>query len=279
MVDYSKKATSILNRLNNDFHKDIFKASIELLETPIKTKFSNFATNIRELTREVFSSLAPDNEVRKCEWYREENTVGNFDITRMQRMVYAIKGGLSDNFIKEELNIDIDDVTSRFNKVIRNLNKYTHINEKVYYQDATKGYEMVAKTLSILDDFLGTIEETRLTFVSALEKRLYDQISDTFTSDIIQTIDILSTHYLVQEETIDEVEVLTITSTELILNVHGSIGIEHQYGSNGDFKRGDGIRVESYYPFKIQIILQTQNPLTFSISHSDILIDDSSFFE
>lgn len=279
MIDYNDRANSILSRLYDDFHKEIFQSSIELLETSIKTKFSNFATNIRELTREVFSSLAPDDEVKNCEWYSVKTTEGNSEITRIQRMMYAIKGGLADQFIEEELGIDINSVTSTFNRVIHRLNKYTHINEKVYYRDAIDGYEMVEKTLSAFDDFLRTIDNTRFIIVNSLEERLFEQVSDALTSDVIQEVDILATHYLVEGETINRINISSITSTNLIVQVQGSVDVEHQYGSDGDFKRGDGVRIESSYPFYISLILGVSDPFEISITSSNILVDNSSFFE
>lgn len=101
MKVYDTLASSILNKLEKEFHKQIIQSSMVILKTPnITTKFSNFATNIRELTKEVFYTLAPYNEVKNCSWYKREIPVVEEDITRFQRMTYAIKGGLSDKFIK-----------------------------------------------------------------------------------------------------------------------------------------------------------------------------------
>ncbi len=279
MVDYNEVANSILSRLETDFHKEIFQSSIELLNTPIKTRFSNFATNIRELTRDVFKSLAPDDEVMNCNWFTMENPEGTTDITRVQRMMYAIRGGLSDQFIEDELGIDLKSVTSKFNRVIHKLNKYTHINEKVYYRGEEAGYEMVEKTLIAFDDFLRAIEDTRYLIVSNLEKRLYDQVSDALIDDVIQEVDILATHYLVEGETINNIIISNITSTNLFIQVQGSVDVEHQYGSDGDFRRGDGVRFENSYPFYISLVLDINDPLEVSITPSDIIVDNSSFYE
>lgn len=56
---------SIGKRLKKQFHKDIFESSIKLLNSDIYTRFSNFATNIRELTREILQWKAADEEVKK----------------------------------------------------------------------------------------------------------------------------------------------------------------------------------------------------------------------
>lgn len=273
-------AISILSRLKNDFQKDILQSSMVILKTPnIKTKFSNFATNIRELTRETFYTLAPDNEVKKCKWYKKETAEGEADITRVQRMTYAIKGGLSNQFIEEELDIDFNEVTLKLNQVIGKLNKYTHINEKVYYRDEKVGYEMVKHTLVAFNDFLRTIDDIRPLIVNRLEEKLYDQVSEALMGDVIQEVDILATHYLVEGVTIDSITVSKITSSNLFIDVQGSVEIEHQYGSDGDFRRGDGVRFESSYPFSVSLVLDINYPLEVSIVPDEIQVDNSLFFE
>ncbi|MCM3003660.1 hypothetical protein [Priestia koreensis] len=268
--------TSILSRLENDFQKDIIESSIVILKTPdIKTKFSNFATNIRELTREVFHTLAPDDEVKQCEWYEK----GESDITRVQRMTYAIKGGLSDQFIEEELEIDFNEITSKLNKVINNLNKYTHINQKVYYRDEQEGYQMVENTLMAFNNFLLTIDDIRSLIVSSLEERLYFQVSQALANDVIQEVDILATHYLIEGEVINNITITKITSKNIFIDVQGFVEVEHQYGSDRDFTRGDGVRFDRSYPFQISLILDINDPLAISIEPDEIKVDNSSHFE
>ncbi|PFZ10354.1 hypothetical protein COL60_10675 [Bacillus pseudomycoides] len=280
MKTYDDLALSILSGLKNDFQKDIFESAMELLKAPnIKTKFSNFATNIRELTRVVFHTLAPDKEVENCEWYEKETPEGKEDFTRVQRMTYAIKGGLSNQFIEEELGINFNEVTSKLNQVIQRLNKYTHINEKVYYRGDEAGYEMVEKTLVAFNDFLKTIDDCKTLIVHELEGKLYNQVSDLLTNDVIQEIDILATHYLIEAIILDSITVSKITSSNLFINVYGSVDVEHQYGSDGDFRRGDGIRLDSSYPFSISLVLDVNEPLEVSIDPDEIQVDNSSFYE
>lgn len=271
---------SILNRLEKDFHKEILISSMEILKTPnITTKFSNFATNIRELTRELFHTLAPNDEVKNCDWYEKETSDGNSDITRVQRMIYAVKGGLSNEFIENELEIDFDEQISTLRKVITELNKYTHINEKVYYREEKTGYEMVKNTLVALDHFLATIEHTRIMIISELETSIYDSVSSALSEDIINEIDILATHYWVEGIWVNDIDITHITSKHIDVDVSGSVDVHHQYGSDGDFRRGDGVCNESSYPLSLSIKLDIDDPLEVSINPDDITVDNSSFYE
>ncbi|MGH1273999.1 hypothetical protein ACQVWA_11135 [Bacillus cereus] len=280
MKTYDDLVPSILNCLKNDFQKDIFESSLELLKAPnIKTRFSNFATNMRELTRDVFHTLAPDDEVRNCAWYEKETPEGKEDFTRVQRMKYAIKGGLSDQFIEEELEIDFNEVILELKRAIDKLNKYTHINEKVYSRGDEAGYKMVETTLSSFNDFLKTIDYFRTLITHSLEEKLYDQVNNALTNDTIQEVDILATHYLIEAITIESIKVSKITSSNLGIDVDGSIDVEHQYGSDGDYRRGDGIRFDSSYPYSVLLSLDINDPLAVSIDPDAIQVDNSSHYE
>lgn len=277
---FQELTESISNRLEKDFHKEILISSIEILKSPnITTKFSNFATNLRELTRELFHTLAPDEEVKNCEWYEKETSEGTSDITRVQRMIYAIKGGLSNEFIENELEIDFEKQIIKFKKVISILNKYTHINEKVYYREEKTGYEMVKNTLVALDHFLATIEHTRIMIISELETNIYDSVSSALSEDVINEIDILATHYWVEGVWVNDIDITHITSRYIDVDVTGSVDIHHQYGSDGDFRRGNGVRNESSYPLYLTIKLDIDDPLEVNINPDDITVDNSSFFE
>lgn len=277
---FQELTESISNRLEKDFHKEILISSIEILKFPnITTKFSNFATNIRELTRELFQTLAPDDEVKNCHWYEKEPSEGTSEITRVQRMIYAVKGGLSNEFIENELEIDFDEQITTLKKVISNLNKYTHINEKVYYREEKTGYEMVKNTLIALDHFLATVEQIRVMIISELETKIYDSVSSAISEDIINEIDILATHYWIEGIWVNDINITHITSIHIAVNVTGSVDVHHQYGSDGDFERGDGVRNESSYPISLSIKLDIDDPLDVSISPDDIEVDNSSFYE
>ncbi|SEM12438.1 hypothetical protein SAMN04487786_1078 [Paenisporosarcina quisquiliarum] len=276
----NKISDSILIQLEKDFHKDILESSVAVLTAPnVKTKFSNFATNIRELTRELFYTLAPDDEVKKCDWYEKETPEGKADITRLQRMIFAIKGGLSNDFIEDELNFDFENATSALNKVIQDLNKYTHINEKVYYRSDETGFEMVQKTLISLECFLKTIEDVRSIITEKLEELIYDSVSNALTDDILNEIDIIATHYWIEGAWVDEINIQGITSSYISVEVTGSVDVKHQYGSDGDFRRGDGVHYENSYPLSLSLILDVDDPLEISINTDDINIDNSNFFE
>src|ERR1700759_3976934 len=62
-------------------------------------RLSQFATAMRELFSYTLQTLAPDVEVTKCVWFKQEpDTQGP---TRRQRAKYAMQGGLADDYVAE----------------------------------------------------------------------------------------------------------------------------------------------------------------------------------
>src|SRR5690606_23073216 len=92
------------------FERPLFEAAIANLQTEDSPlQFNNFAYAMREVVRHVLGRLAPDAEVRRCQWYRNETEREN-GISRKQRAYYAVQGGLSDVYVKGTLNLELDDI-------------------------------------------------------------------------------------------------------------------------------------------------------------------------
>lgn len=96
-----------VNYILNDFEKRLAGDCLKKLDADDDLRFNSFATPFRELIRRFLERVAPDAEVRNCEWFRPENKKNPDDISRRQRAFYAIKGGLRDEFIADELGLDI----------------------------------------------------------------------------------------------------------------------------------------------------------------------------
>src|SRR5699024_9478150 len=140
-------------------------------------------------------------------------------------------------------------------------------------------YEMVERTLIAIDNFLKTIDNTRSTILSKLEERRYNEVSDALMDDVIQEVDILATDYLIEGVWLETITLYKITASNIYIDIQSSVDIEHQYGSNGDYKRGDGVRIDSSYPFQVSLILDIDHPLDISIEPHQIEVDNSSFYE
>jgi hypothetical protein len=279
IVKFDDLINAINKKLETEFELGLHGAALRVLndsDNPIR--FNSFAFTYRELTRHILSRMAPDEEVLKCNWYKNETNKEN-GVTRIQRMLYAIKGGLSDEFIQDELGLSVKEITKKLKKAIDKLSKYTHIEEHTFNTHSQVGNQMVYNSLDLLNKFLETIENVRHEINHAYEDRIFDLINEAVTADVLQDIDILATHYWVDSVYVDHVTVESIDHSKIHLGVSGSIDIEHQYGSDGDFRRGDGARTESSYPYEVNLQINVGHPLEFSIETHDIKVDNSSFYE
>ena len=122
--------------LNSDFQIELFKATIQNLNDKTnKLQLNNYAYSMRELSRHFLKSLAPDIDVIACSWYRNE-TEKKDEISRGERIKYAIQGGLDNNFVNNEI-IEIEYLNKLKKKYI-NLkvvdspyNKTDHFGKKL----------------------------------------------------------------------------------------------------------------------------------------------------
>jgi hypothetical protein len=72
------KESLVSLRLRTPFQKELFAAALkglEQLDNPLRA--NNFATGLRELLRILLVDLAPDNQVKACEWFKPETQNGN----------------------------------------------------------------------------------------------------------------------------------------------------------------------------------------------------------
>lgn len=75
---------------------------------------------MRELIRIVLERLAPDAEVVNAPWFKSNDKEHLDKMTRSQRIKYAIKGWLSDDYVMNTLRIDHQDNDKELQKILMN---------------------------------------------------------------------------------------------------------------------------------------------------------------
>ena len=93
--------------LQTKFQRDLFEAALvsaHAVENPLR--LNNFSTAFRELVRDVFDHLAPNEQIKRCSWYVPDPTSAT-GVTRAHRVSFVIHGGLAPEFTEEELHIDV----------------------------------------------------------------------------------------------------------------------------------------------------------------------------
>ena len=248
----------------DDFEKELLISSFHSLEDANnKLRFNNFSYAIRELSRHLLHRLAPDEEVIKCQWFKNETNEAN-KISRGERIKYAIQGGIPDNYADEFLDI----ATKKTNLVetIKNLNKYTHIEEHTFNISDDKLEELLNEVTDNFEAFSSEIAFCRHNVMEVLETKLYDIILEYSTFEYLDALAELSTHFSVDETHVNDVRITSINSEYVEITIEGTLEIVQQWGSNADVRNDDGLTGESSFPFKSTLNL----PITEDFPHEEI---------
>jgi hypothetical protein len=269
--------TSLEAILAPGFEANLYKAATANLQdhsNPLR--LSNYAYAARELSRHLLHRLAPDDEVRACVWYKSDPARPG-QVTRAQRAQYAIQGGLSEDYVRETLNVDIDDIKRRLTKAIDNLSKFTHIEESVFALPTHTVDAHVASTEAALTDLCDTIHTCRRELLDALSEKIDDAIVDATLRETILEIDELASHHSIEEVYTDDVTVARISADRIELVAEGTIGVELQWGSGSDRARGDGAEISDNFPFSCNLSCPVDDPNNVEADEDSLRVDTSSW--
>lgn len=257
------------NGLATEFERRLFDAANPL-------RFNNFAYAVRELTRHVLSRLAPDEKVRACIWYKEE-TGKPLGVSRRQRTVYAVQGGLGDRYVEEDLRLDVHSIHTQLRDAIDNLSKYTHVEESTFGIPSVDVDRMTDEVLTVLSDLFRVIDECKHEVAQALEENVNTEVVDHVLVETILAIDELATHHSIDEVYTDHVEVEAIDDQFIHIIARGTIECELQWGSNSDLRRGDGAVFPQSFSFECELKSDVEIPGDFHPDLATLRVDTSSW--
>lgn len=250
---------------NSDFERSLYEAAVRNLEDmDNKLRFNNFAYAMRELSRHFLHRLAPDDEVTKCSWYK--NVTGKEGLlARSERAAFAVHGGLSDEFVRDNLGLEIQAINKRLKDAIDGLSKYTHIEEAVFDLPPERVDALAVETTEAFAGLFEAIRSCRNDIVYELNEAIDDAAVSEVLADTIQSIDELATHHYIDEIYVDSTVITRISHDTVYFKAGGSIGVELQYGSNSDLRRGDGARIGVSFPFGCELTCPTDSPVSDSL--------------
>lgn len=180
---------SILPYLETSFEKDLLEAALKNLEDgKNKLRLNNFAYAARELTRHFLKRLAPDAEVLNAPWFMPNDPEKPSEITREQRIKYAIQGYLSDDYRENVLKIDFSEVSKNLRTSINDLSKYTHVEPETFDVDNTTVYDV---SYNIMEDtlrFFMTINEAQIRMGDAVDACIDEEMVSQFFTRIIMRL-------------------------------------------------------------------------------------------
>lgn len=91
-----------------------------------------------------------------------------------------------------------------------------------------------------------------------------------------RSLDELATHVSIEEVGSVEIGTVNIASSGTTVSGCGTVYINMQYGSDGDYRRGDGARLSDSYPFSFEVVLDRDMEIEKVVS---LEADTSSFYE
>ena len=266
-------------KLTTEFEKKLFEAAINnLLDAYNPLRFNNYAYATRELVRHILFRLAPDAEVLTCEWYINE-TKKEGGISRRQRIVFAIQGGLTDEYVANTLQIDTVSIIKEIIDVVDNLSKHTHIEEITIDIDIEKQDEYVTETLESVNKLFEVVEKSRQTISESMIDHIDQEVMRAAISATIIEIDELATHHTIDEVLVEEVQVKSIDSNYITLTVYGTIGVELLYGSEVDRESGSGSTLYHSFPFSCILQSSVEIPDVFHSEYTDLQVNTDDWYK
>lgn len=235
------------------------------------------ASALRELATHVLHSLAPEDEVRRCIWFKQ--AADTKTVTRSQRARYIVQAGLPNDFVKEKLKVDAGAVAKPLLAAMDKLHKATHVRAETVVYKGSAVREMLYNVLTEIHTLLEDAANARHSIKDAVSTSLQDAVFESLILDTIQELDELSTHTRVDGHIIDEIKVRRLDATEIEYCVIGDVEVELQYGSNSDVAHDIGMRSDDSYPYQARVIAAAGKPLNIDAEAIRLSVDTSSFYE
>jgi hypothetical protein len=210
--------------------------------------FNDIATNFRELLRELFEQIAPDEEIEKCHWYKDDKN-GYKGVTRTDRVIFAVCSYIGINEFSEQLNVSVDYLCKNINKKISALSSLTHVTKKTYSYDKNKAIPMFNEVMELFLLLFETIDEANKEFEQLLNKKVDKTVSSYFWKNGIKSeLDEIATHCYI--DGVSDIEILSVEVDNDYIHFTGSgnVDCDHQFGSNSDVRKGDGFEFSGSSP-------------------------------
>ncbi len=223
----------------------------------------------------MLHNLAPDDDVEQCSWFKPESVNGR--PTRAQRQRFMIQGGLTDEYVVNELKLDVASLHKQLGRAVKTLNRATHIREGTIISDEAEVESLTNEIFAGFEALLDAVDHSRSQLMVAIDEAAVDEATDEVLSETIQTIDELATHHSIEEVYVDSVRTIRIDAHYVWYRATGTIAVKLQWGSNSDLRRGDGAVLPHSFPFECDIPASVKDPTTFETSMTELRVDDGGW--
>lgn len=272
----NEKVASLGLKLPDKFSSWVIRGALIALkdqDNPLRLNF--FSTAMRILYEHTMDRLSPREEVTKTSWFKPE--VDDGKPTRAQRIKFAIHGGLSEEFVNEQLNVELEPLRKRLVDSISDLSKHIHSREDTIVLDQNEQAAFAAGAVSAMDDFLTAMSECREAVLRPIAEALNGAAVDALLSETIMEVEDLAPHFSVDELYIDDICVEQIGADLITYRVNGSIEVTLQWGSNSDVRNDNGAEAGQSFPFQCEFRLPVDDPWDLGPAEPKYFVDTSSW--
>ena len=245
-------------------------------ENPLRGNL--LASALREMVGHLLHTLAPDDQVRNCVWFKQDPNTPT--VTRKQRAVYIVQAGLPAEFSRDQLTLDAGELAKPLLDVMDQLNRWTHVRPETILSKPSEIRLMAANVMGALPSLWESAKLARKEIGDAVSEAVHNAVLDHLLGDTIQDLDVLSTHTSIEGHSLDEVDVQTMDSATIVYVISGDVYVELQYGSDADVRSDLGGRSSDTFPYTARVTSSIAHPMDpTQCSVEDLIVDNSSFYE
>jgi hypothetical protein len=265
--------SQIEDLLETDFERDLLHASttyISKVGDPLR--FNSFSFSIRELFWIILARFSPDSNITKCPWFLSETPSGR--PSRRQQVIYAVRGGLSANFLEDELNLFIDDEVKEIIDSINLLNNYTHVSHKTFNLEQEKCEEFAKNVLDSFINIFSLIRELNSQLKNLLHDYIGSEILYTFFENVFDDLDILSSQTIAESSYVEHFDIKGINHERISISGEGYVSVSLNYGP-----KNDSCEINDEFPFSFKCAPSVTSPTDLGINEHNIKVDTDSWYE
>lgn len=252
----------------DEFHHQLYAAALGNLgdlDNPLR--FNNFAYALRELINSIFTQRAPKAEVVQCSWYEDEVGRPNIKdaVTKIQHARYVVQGGFSDEYVANELKLDLSPERNAIRDSLTELSKYTHVQKTTFNLPGHEVDALVQRSIDALTGLAMAMVNCHGKIAHSLYEAIEEQAINEVVSDSLEAVDSIAPHYSLEGVSVHFSRVERITHDTVHLVAGGFIDIQLQWGSNSDVRRGEGLLKDEWLEFRCNLSCSVENPTAESL--------------
>jgi hypothetical protein len=259
-------------RLADDFARKLLQGALDALtQKNVATRVQHFSVSMRELSEYLLKQMAPDDAaITRCIWYKQDSNAEG--PTRRQRALYASRGGLSDSFLKDKLDLDPSEFHQDFSPAFKELNKRTHLRPDTVITDPAEIEDFANTTIRALLEIFEVADDVRAEIIRSIETHLHDEAIGAFINETIGSLDLIAGRYETGGILIDNMRVLGIDGETIRYEITGSVDVTLHYGSGSD-----ATSIDENFPFTCTTAASTTEPLKLLSDQTEMKVDTSSW--